>query len=258
MTTAYHPNSNGMVERFHSTAKNRNHVYSGKFNWVGHLPLILLGIRTTVKEDLGCSAAELVFGTTVRLPGELVYTQNILDIEPSTFVQRLRVRMKNIRHTPPRPHSSRVQISPDLQSCEYVFVRHDAVRKPLQPPYDGPYKVLVRAEKFFKIQRTGKTDNVSIDRLKPALIEHSDDSVPPKTSTSHSVPTLPPSCAPTLPTSCAPTFPTCAPTLPTSCAPTLPTSCAHTLPKSCLAGKHTSTRGGRHVSWPKHLADYST
>ena len=35
-----------------------------------------------------------------------------------------------------------MHISKDLPSCTYVFVRRDAVKKPLQQVYDGPYKVL--------------------------------------------------------------------------------------------------------------------
>ena len=33
-------------------------------------PLVLLGIRTALKEDVGATAAEMVYGTTIRLPGE--------------------------------------------------------------------------------------------------------------------------------------------------------------------------------------------
>ena len=34
------------------------------------LPLVLLGIRTALKEDLACTVAEMVYGVTLRLPGE--------------------------------------------------------------------------------------------------------------------------------------------------------------------------------------------
>ncbi|CAE1266510.1 unnamed protein product [Acanthosepion pharaonis] len=37
----------------------------------------------------------------------------------------------------------------------------------------GPYRVLKRADKYFQIQKGIHTDNVSIDRLKPAFIEKS-------------------------------------------------------------------------------------
>lgn len=39
-------------------------------SWVEAFPLALLGIRTDLKADIGCSAAELVYGTTLRLPGK--------------------------------------------------------------------------------------------------------------------------------------------------------------------------------------------
>ncbi|GFW28266.1 transposon Tf2-9 polyprotein [Trichonephila clavipes] len=35
---------------------------------VGHLPFILLGLRSVIKEDINATAAELVYGTTIRLP----------------------------------------------------------------------------------------------------------------------------------------------------------------------------------------------
>nr|XP_054924960.1 protein NYNRIN-like [Dermacentor andersoni] len=68
-TTTYHPISNGLVERFHRQLKYALAATEER-NWTEALPLILLGIRTAVKTDIGCSAAELVYGTTLRLPGE--------------------------------------------------------------------------------------------------------------------------------------------------------------------------------------------
>nr|VZI40796.1 unnamed protein product [Spirometra erinaceieuropaei] len=94
------------------------------------------------------------------------------------YVEQLRSVMRNLRATSPRASSTTSLIPPDLDKCNYVWVRHDAVRRPLQQPYDGPYRVLRRSDKDVVIDRNGKTDTVSIDRVKPAYIDDSDHSSP--------------------------------------------------------------------------------
>nr|VZI11338.1 unnamed protein product [Spirometra erinaceieuropaei] len=64
----------------------------------------MLGIRTALKPDLECSAAELVYGTTLRIPGDFFgHSQSSGDLDPSDYVQRLRQAMTHLRATPPRP-----------------------------------------------------------------------------------------------------------------------------------------------------------
>ncbi|BHF80747.1 hypothetical protein SprV_0702387700 [Sparganum proliferum] len=71
-TTAYHPAANGMVERFHRQLKSALRAAEDLENWSDNVPVALLGIRAALKSDLDCRAAELVFGTTLRLPGEMI------------------------------------------------------------------------------------------------------------------------------------------------------------------------------------------
>ncbi|BHF85239.1 hypothetical protein SprV_1002840200 [Sparganum proliferum] len=51
-TTAYHPAANGMVERFHRQLKASLRAAYDPENWTEHLPLVLLGIRSSLKSDL--------------------------------------------------------------------------------------------------------------------------------------------------------------------------------------------------------------
>ena len=46
----------------------------------------------------------------------------------------------------------------DLSTSTPVFVRRDAdaVRKPLQPPFDGPFQVLQRSDKTYDVDIRGK------------------------------------------------------------------------------------------------------
>ena len=171
-TTSYHPQSNGLVERFHRQLKGALKAQPQPNQWVEALPLILLGIRTALKEDLSCTAAELLYGTTLRLPGEFFSSGSQPTVDAAHYVTRLKSSMQTLRVVPPRSSTQqRVHVNPDLSKSSHVFVRHDAVRKPLQPPYDGPFKVLERADKFFTLDIHGRRDTVSIDRLKPAYID---------------------------------------------------------------------------------------
>lgn len=172
-TTAYHPIANGMVERFHRQLKTSLRARTSATHWTEALPLVLLSIRTSIKEDLQASAAELLYGTTLRLPGEF-FEKSPSDeaSDPAAFLVRLRDTMRQLKATPIRPHTPRsTHIHKDLSVCTHVFVRNDRVRRPLQAPYDGPYRVLQRADKFFTLDLGGRRDTVSLDRLKPAYQE---------------------------------------------------------------------------------------
>ncbi|BHF80355.1 hypothetical protein SprV_0702348100 [Sparganum proliferum] len=230
-TTAYHPASNGLVERLHRQLKSE--LMSQTESWSVNLPLVLLGIRSSVKEDIQCTAAELVYGTPLRLPGEFVQssTTNI----PSTFVQQLKQRMAQLRPTPTRPTSKRVFVHEDLKSSPFVFVRHDAVRKSLCSPYDGPYKVLQRMDKYYVIQKADKTDTVSIDRLKPAYLECIPLSVVPPTFSA--------------PSSLDPLV-----SVPSTQPPHSITPPTH--PDSPTTTPRTSSRSGRHIRFPAKLKDF--
>ncbi len=72
-TTAYHPQANGLVERFHRQLKGALMCHKPQDQWTEALPWALLGIRSAVKEDSKCTAAEMVYGSALRVPGEFVH-----------------------------------------------------------------------------------------------------------------------------------------------------------------------------------------
>ena len=224
-TTAYHPCANGLVERLHRQLKAALKSYPQQGNWTDALPLVLLGIRTSIKEDLGCTAAQLVYGTTLHLPGSFFSAPTDSNPDPQSYVLNLQYRMQQLQATPPRPvNNTPISSNEALWNSPYVFIRHDRVRKPLQPPYDGPFKVLDRAPKYFTINVKGRRDTVTIDRLKPAHLD---------TAPSH---TQPPVANP-------------------NSEKTLPVQRRDPPSSSVMAPPTRSTRSGRHVHWPSHLAD---
>jgi len=51
-----------------------------------------------------------------------------------------------------------------------VFVRRDGHVPSLTPLYEGPYEVMSRNGKFFKLRMGARVDSVSINRLKSAFL----------------------------------------------------------------------------------------
>ncbi|BHF58862.1 hypothetical protein SprV_0100181700 [Sparganum proliferum] len=167
--TAYHPAANRMVERFHRQPKASLRTAADPENWTDHLPLVLLGIRSALNPDLDCSAVELVFGATVRLPREMISpTPRGAAEDPTNFLHRLRQFTQTLSPVHPRSSASPSYLE-DLATCSHVCLRCDRVRRPLEPPYDGPFRVLSRGPKTFRIQRDSREEVGSVDRLKTAV-----------------------------------------------------------------------------------------
>lgn len=95
-TTAYHPMYNGIVERFHKKLKEALKTKEYPHYWLENLPLILLGIRTTVEEDLGYSSSELIYGETLTGPGQYVCPSENQYIDTTQYLDRLRQFLEKI------------------------------------------------------------------------------------------------------------------------------------------------------------------
>lgn len=168
-TTAYHPQSNGLIERWHRTLKSAIMCQETP-SWSDVLPTILLGLRTTHKDDIGASPAEMLYGQTLRLPGEYFEEHGATD-NPHEFITKFRRQMQALKPTKTAHHGQTpVFTQPTIKTCTHVFVRIDAVKRPLVQPYEGPYKVLSRMQKTFIVQIKGKAQTISIDRLKAAFM----------------------------------------------------------------------------------------
>ena len=143
--------------------------------WMEHLPLVLLGIRTSVRQDSLWCPTELIYGATLRLPGEFLYPPEDTSVVPSTdYVARLRLALAEMR-----PATSAHNLGPSRAQCLpgvplsladfcHVYVRVDVVRRLLSGPYEGPFLVLQPMPKTFVISHAGESWTVSVDRLKPA------------------------------------------------------------------------------------------
>jgi len=71
-TTAFHLQSNGMVERAHRRLKEGLKARLTGGDWLSHLSWVLPGMRSTPRSDSGVSPAELAFGSPLTLPSQLL------------------------------------------------------------------------------------------------------------------------------------------------------------------------------------------
>nr|VZI53086.1 unnamed protein product [Spirometra erinaceieuropaei] len=132
-----------MVEWFHRQLKTSQRAAEDPENWTDHLPLVLLGIHSSLKSDLDCFAAQLVFGATVRFLGQII--------------------------SPTPSPVSESYAEKDLTTCSHVYLRCDRARRPLEPPYDGPFRVISRGMKNIRIQRGTREEIVGVNCLKATV-----------------------------------------------------------------------------------------
>jgi transposase InsO family protein len=174
-TTAYHPEANGILERFHrSLGDSLTAVCSDKrtADWAAELPIVLLSLRSTLKEDLGASPAELLYGESLVLPPEMITPSNGKPPD-ADIVRKFREAMHRTVPTNPRPTADRpVYLPKTLTSADYVYVLIPTHHHKLAPRYEGPFRVLAKlSDQVYRVDLPRGPENICTKRLKPAPVE---------------------------------------------------------------------------------------
>jgi hypothetical protein len=115
-TPAYHPQAIGIVERFHRELKSSFKCH-GTENWTEILPIVLLGIRTAIKEDINASFSELLI--LIRLPGDY-FTINTFSACYSDFVNNYKQNLRKIHPAPATYHGTLLFLKNFLQLRTYL------------------------------------------------------------------------------------------------------------------------------------------
>lgn len=159
VASAYHPESQGALERFHQTLKAMLRKYcmdTGK-DWDEGVPLVLFAAREAVQESLGFSPAELVFGHTVRGPLKL-FKEKIMSFDSSPkmnvldYVSKFRERLHHACSTARdslanaqenmKCRFDRKSVQRCFEAGDQVLVLLPVVGSSLSARFSGPYKVL--------------------------------------------------------------------------------------------------------------------
>ena len=176
-TTACHPQSNGLVERFHRSLKNALRcAVTATRSWTRSLPWVLLGLRNAPRAETATSAAEILYGTPLIVPG-LCLNQGVDSGRSAS--RDLQLARDNVStYLPPHLDMSKYRHSPfissGLRNCEFVYLCNDSLAKPpLASRYSGPFKVVKRNWKnnTFDITVSDRQETVFLGRLKAATAE---------------------------------------------------------------------------------------
>jgi len=154
-TAPYYPQADGVIERLFRTVKDMIYatVKSHRRDWYSTLPIIELGLRSSICSSTRFSPYQILFGKPMRLP--LVWSEfeeeNRSTKEgrtPGRYVLELQEKLAQIRDNVLKARRDR-NFSPGcqrhaspLQIGDTVMAKPFPIEKGLlKPRYDGPYRI---------------------------------------------------------------------------------------------------------------------
>ena len=163
-TTAYHPQADGMVERFNRTLKEMLKKHAARYGkqWDQHLYRVLWAYRNTVHESTAEKPSFLLYGIDLRSPpeAELLQPQEEHVVEVENYREQLMITLRSarlmaaecIRQAQKRykHYYDQKAIQREYKVGDWVLVRFPQEEKgkqrKLSHPWHGPYRVIARQD----------------------------------------------------------------------------------------------------------------
>ena len=155
-TVPYHPQGNGVLERFHGTLKPLlAKASSDGMDWVSFLPLALSAIRAVPCRSTGFSPAELVFGRNTRNFLDVIYegwsNLSYSSVDVVAWVQQLNDKLEILRDSATftnqiarnkqNTHRTNSKSVRTYNPGDLVFTRIPGCRATLQASWEGPFQI---------------------------------------------------------------------------------------------------------------------
>lgn len=189
-TTPYHPQSDGMIERFNRTLLSMLVFYvdENQQNWDSLLPFVMMAYRSSVNATTGFTPHKVLFGREMVLPIDVMLNIDVNEKFPSAkgYVERLTESLSTVLEAV-KKHQARASENQKFyfdfkaqhQSYsvgEFVWVRNKARKKGVSPKlqkrFKGPFRVIERvSDVLYRIQPEGGVSSnvVHFNLLKPCV-----------------------------------------------------------------------------------------
>jgi hypothetical protein len=173
-SAAYHPQTNGALERSHGTLKDYLRCMATTDNWNESLPMYIFAYNTTPHTITKISPYELIFGQIARIPCNVPH-----EPREETYIDYARRLSEKLNNSQSLAKQNRIEskikskalydqtIRPrDFEIGDLVLITNESAG-PLDQKFHGPYPIINRInESNFEIKIKGKLRVVHANRMK--------------------------------------------------------------------------------------------
>lgn len=180
-TTAYHPQSNGAIERSHSTLKDylKHYVNQNQNDWDNWIPMAIFSFNTAIHSVTKFSPYELVFGSKPILPSSLTKEPEFL-YTYDNYVDQLKYRLNKSHEIAKNnildsKQKSKITYDKKVKNPLYnvgdkVYLENNKSRqcKKLSSNYLGPYEIIeIHDNQNVSLKIKNKIVRIHKNRIKP-------------------------------------------------------------------------------------------
>ena len=206
-TTAYHPQTDGLVERFNRTLTSMlaKTVKKDGSDWDKHLPYVLYAYRTSPQESTKESPFFLLYGRDSRLPTDQALSpqppRDVIDVDTyksevsqglSAAWKMAREQVQKAQRRQKTQHDRHAR-DPGFRVGDRVFVLMPAKRlgkaHKFARPFGGPYRIVAMCENGAEVKLIDKPQSdairVALNRVRRCPVEIPDSESPDKDSSSN-------------------------------------------------------------------------
>lgn len=185
-TTAYHPESNGALERSHATIADylKHYINDKQSDWDDWLDFCMFSYNTTVHTSTKFTPYELVFGNKAQLPTSITKDPTF-KYSYDDYMDELTFKLRKSNQLARNnliesKHKNKIYYDAKCNQINYkvgdkVYLLNKTINignsKKLTQNYNGPYKIIqVTSPSNVIIKVKNKNLKVHVDRLKPAFV----------------------------------------------------------------------------------------